>query len=85
MAIKLLIKLQIFQELHSRIVQLQMNRTVTNETKHSGLDREILTERYISPEKRKNTKKRHSKIIQKNINDISKNNKFVGHNTELTV
>ena len=62
-----------------------MNRTVTNETKHSGLDREILTERYISPEKRKNTKKRHSKIIQKNINDISKNNKFVGHNTELTV
>ena len=60
LAIKLLIKLKISQEFHSRIVQLQMNRTVTNETKHSGLDSEMLTERYISPEERKNTKKRHS-------------------------
>ena len=35
--------------------------------------------------KEKIQKKGHSKITQKNMNDISKNNKFVGHNTELTV
>ena len=53
MTINSLIKLQKSQNICHGIVQLQMNRTVTNETNNTGLDREILTRRYLSPASKK--------------------------------